>query len=311
MPDGERVRAVGVEVELGGALAGLGIGIGAPSASRIGRPFSQSPTRLDGPRTCGGPGARGRSTEYGGVSLAMRRPASIGMRSRVSRRALWLGCRRCACTVLVARRRRLACCRLQRRRHAGPITFGTIGPLVGDAGKGSWRFGAASAATQIEDMNPNTDWYAVHRSPTRRAGSATAPSSATRSKGYSKTIEDVGLVNELGARQLSVLDRVGAHRAAAGPDRRGRDRALPRASSTRCARWASARSSPCTTSATRSGSPIRATRAAPAGRRDTNLCGLGSPGGAHDRREMARARARCSRSASATSSTSGARSTSR
>src|SRR4051812_30501579 len=40
-----------------------------------------------------------------------------------------------------------------------PIDYGTIGPLVGDAGKGSWRFGVASAATQIEDMNPNTDWY--------------------------------------------------------------------------------------------------------------------------------------------------------
>src|SRR4051794_38463267 len=40
-----------------------------------------------------------------------------------------------------------------------PIGFGAMGPLVGDAGKGSWRFGAASAATQIEDMNPNTDWY--------------------------------------------------------------------------------------------------------------------------------------------------------
>ena len=40
-----------------------------------------------------------------------------------------------------------------------PITYGTIGPLVGDAGKGSWRFGVASAATQVEDMNPNTDWY--------------------------------------------------------------------------------------------------------------------------------------------------------
>ena len=40
-----------------------------------------------------------------------------------------------------------------------PISYGTIGPLVGDAGKTGFRFGAASAATQIEDGNTNTDWY--------------------------------------------------------------------------------------------------------------------------------------------------------
>ena len=34
-----------------------------------------------------------------------------------------------------------------------------MGPLSGDAGKGSWRWGAATAATQIEDMNTHTDWY--------------------------------------------------------------------------------------------------------------------------------------------------------
>jgi beta-glucosidase len=39
-----------------------------------------------------------------------------------------------------------------------PITFGTIGSL-GPSGAGSFRFGAASAATQIEDMNTATDWY--------------------------------------------------------------------------------------------------------------------------------------------------------
>src|ERR1043165_7673096 len=41
-----------------------------------------------------------------------------------------------------------------------PVSFGTMKPLVGDAGKGGWRFGAASASAQIEDMNVNTDWWA-------------------------------------------------------------------------------------------------------------------------------------------------------
>ena len=40
-----------------------------------------------------------------------------------------------------------------------PITYPAIGPLTGAAGAGSFRFGAASAATQIEDDNVNTDWY--------------------------------------------------------------------------------------------------------------------------------------------------------
>ena len=48
-------------------------------------------------------------------------------------------------------------------RPAPPISYGAMGPLVGDAGKGGWRFGAASAATQIEDQNPNTDWYVWSR----------------------------------------------------------------------------------------------------------------------------------------------------
>jgi len=40
-----------------------------------------------------------------------------------------------------------------------PISYRAIGPLTGEAGKTGFRFGAASAATQIEDTNPLTDWY--------------------------------------------------------------------------------------------------------------------------------------------------------
>lgn len=41
----------------------------------------------------------------------------------------------------------------------GNVSFGDIGSLSADSGFGSFRFGAASAATQIEDKNENTDWY--------------------------------------------------------------------------------------------------------------------------------------------------------
>ena len=79
-----------------------------------------------------------------------------------------------------------------------PIEFGTMGLLAGDAGKGSWRFGVATAATQIEDMNPNTDWY-VWTEPTAMGGLGKGDSfvgDATR--GYSMDLDDVALVAGLG-----------------------------------------------------------------------------------------------------------------
>ena len=63
----------------------------------------------------------------------------------------------------------------------GDITFPPMGSASQPSGKGSFRFGASSAATQIEDQDTNTDWY-VFTQPAPTAASATAPrSSATRS----------------------------------------------------------------------------------------------------------------------------------
>lgn len=39
------------------------------------------------------------------------------------------------------------------------IVFGDLGPLSTKKGRGSFRFGAATAATQIEDQNERTDWH--------------------------------------------------------------------------------------------------------------------------------------------------------
>src|SRR5690349_9843712 len=77
-----------------------------------------------------------------------------------------------------------------------PITFGTMGPLVGDAGRGSFRFGAATAATQIEDMNTNTDWYVWTRPAPEGLGKGTFVGDAVQ--GYTHALDDVQLVKSLG-----------------------------------------------------------------------------------------------------------------
>jgi beta-glucosidase/6-phospho-beta-glucosidase/beta-galactosidase len=75
-----------------------------------------------------------------------------------------------------------------------PIDFGSIGPLSSTAGAGGFRFGVATAATQIEDMNTATDWY-LWTSPTGLAKD-TFVGDATR--GYTKFMDDLVLVQNLG-----------------------------------------------------------------------------------------------------------------
>ena len=76
------------------------------------------------------------------------------------------------------------------------VPFGTMGPLVGDAGKGGFRFGAASAATQIEDGNVNTDWY-VFTQPEADGGLGHDTFVGDAAMGYTKAIEDVGLLSDM------------------------------------------------------------------------------------------------------------------
>ena len=80
---------------------------------------------------------------------------------------------------------------------AGPIPFGTLGALSGEAGKGSFRFGVATAATQIEDLNPTTDWY-LWSQPIADGGLGKGTFVGEASRGYSKNLEDLGLVKGLG-----------------------------------------------------------------------------------------------------------------
>jgi beta-glucosidase/6-phospho-beta-glucosidase/beta-galactosidase len=76
------------------------------------------------------------------------------------------------------------------------ITFAAPGPIAGDAGKGSFRFGVATAATQIEDQNPHTDWY--HWTlPVAEGGAGKGEFVGEASRGYGEALADVALVSEM------------------------------------------------------------------------------------------------------------------
>ncbi|MFO0619719.1 MAG: family 1 glycosylhydrolase [Polyangiaceae bacterium] len=78
-----------------------------------------------------------------------------------------------------------------------PISFAALGSLTQPSGKGSFRFGAASAATQIEDQNTSTDWY-VFTQPTAQGGLGVGTFVGDASDGYTLGLKDIALMKELG-----------------------------------------------------------------------------------------------------------------
>jgi beta-glucosidase/6-phospho-beta-glucosidase/beta-galactosidase len=76
------------------------------------------------------------------------------------------------------------------------IDYPAFGSTSAESGKGSFRFGAASAATQIEDQNPTTDWYAWTAAEPEGLGKDTFIGDAAM--GYTMALEDVDLVAEMG-----------------------------------------------------------------------------------------------------------------
>ncbi|HEX3759928.1 MAG TPA: family 1 glycosylhydrolase [Kofleriaceae bacterium] len=78
-----------------------------------------------------------------------------------------------------------------------PIRLGRFGPLSGAGGAGSFRFGVATAATQIEDMNTATDWYLWSR-PTASGGLGHNTFVGDATRGYTQMMDDVALVGQLG-----------------------------------------------------------------------------------------------------------------
>jgi beta-glucosidase len=87
-----------------------------------------------------------------------------------------------------------------------PIAFGAMGPIAGDAGKGGFRFGAATAATQIEESVPESDWH-VWTKPVAEGGLGKGRAFVGEAvRGYAMALDDVQLVadNHLDAYRFSV-----------------------------------------------------------------------------------------------------------
>ncbi|MCE9571608.1 MAG: family 1 glycosylhydrolase [Deltaproteobacteria bacterium] len=81
---------------------------------------------------------------------------------------------------------------------SGPtdITFPAMGSISAPSGKGSFRFGVATAATQIEDMNPNTDWY-LWTKPTADGGLGRGAFVGDASDGYTLAVADIQLLKDM------------------------------------------------------------------------------------------------------------------
>ena len=77
-----------------------------------------------------------------------------------------------------------------------PVSFGAVGSSSAASGEGSFRFGVATAATQIEDMNPHTDWHAW-TSPESEGGLGNGTFVGDAVRGYSLAVEDVALLEQL------------------------------------------------------------------------------------------------------------------
>ena len=78
---------------------------------------------------------------------------------------------------------------------SGDIEFGKMASLSAGPGKGGFRFGASSAATQIEDKNPNVDWYTWTAPAPDGLGKGTFVGEATM--GYTNAIADVELLTAM------------------------------------------------------------------------------------------------------------------
>jgi beta-glucosidase len=80
--------------------------------------------------------------------------------------------------------------------NVGPsndIVFGAFGSSSAPSGKGTFRFGASSAATQIEDQNTHTDWYKW--TDPKQLGIGTFVGDAV--KGYTMALDDVKLLSAM------------------------------------------------------------------------------------------------------------------
>lgn len=78
----------------------------------------------------------------------------------------------------------------------GALKYGAVGSLSQAAGKGSFRFGAATAAAQIEDGLTRNDWY-YWTLPEDQGGLGNGTFVGDAVKGKSKALEDINLMTEM------------------------------------------------------------------------------------------------------------------
>ncbi len=77
----------------------------------------------------------------------------------------------------------------------GSITFGAAGSTSADSGAGSFVFGAATAATQLEDNNDRTDWW-YWTLPEEDGGAGNGVPMGESVQGFTRARDDVGLVTD-------------------------------------------------------------------------------------------------------------------
>jgi beta-glucosidase len=85
------------------------------------------------------------------------------------------------------------------RPDGGPptaVTFGAVGPIRGAAGRGGFRFGVATAATQIEETNMRTDWWAW-TAPEAMGGLGRGTYVGDAVRGYQNAEADLALVEAM------------------------------------------------------------------------------------------------------------------
>ena len=76
------------------------------------------------------------------------------------------------------------------------IEFGAMGSLSKSSGQGSFRFGATTSATQIEENNTHTDWY--HWTlPEADGGMGKSPFVQEGVRGVAHALDDVALLTEM------------------------------------------------------------------------------------------------------------------
>jgi beta-glucosidase len=76
------------------------------------------------------------------------------------------------------------------------IAYAPIGAIAAPDGKSGFRFGVATAATQIEDQNTATDWWVFTQPPPDGLGKG-AEFVGDAVKGFSKAMDDIALLKEL------------------------------------------------------------------------------------------------------------------